>query len=120
MADFLALTGDAVDNIPGVPGVGPKTAAALLGHFGDLDSVYERIDEVPWLSIRGAKSLHRKLLDNRDAAELARRLTAIETAVESVLAAPDLTRAETDTAGSISCLMNCLSVGCYVSAACGL
>jgi 5'-3' exonuclease len=110
MADFLALTGDAVDNIPGVPGVGPKSAAALLGHFGDLDSVYERIDEVPWLSIRGARSLHRKLLDNREAAELARRLTAIDTSVESVLAAPDLTRAETDTA-ELNQLFDRLSFG---------
>lgn len=110
MADFLALTGDAVDNIPGVPGVGPKSAAALLGHFGDLDTVYERIDEVPWLSIRGAKSLHRKLLDNREAAELARRLTAIDTSVESVLAAPDLTRAETDTA-ELNQLFDQLSFG---------
>lgn len=97
MADFLALTGDSVDNIPGVPGIGPKTAAALLGHFGDLDTIYERVDEVPWLKIRGAKSLHKKLLDNRDAAELARRLTVIDTSVESALAAPDLIRAETDT-----------------------
>lgn len=96
MADFLALTGDSVDNIPGVPGIGPKTAAALLGHFGDLGTIYERVDEVPWLKIRGAKSLHKKLLDNRDAAELARRLTVIDTSVESALAAPDLTRAETD------------------------
>ena len=98
MADFLALTGDSVDNIPGVPGIGPKTAAVLLGHFGDLDTVYERVDEVPWLKIRGAKSLHKKLVDNRDAAELARRLTVIDTSVESALAAPDLIRAETDTA----------------------
>lgn len=110
MADFLALTGDAVDNIPGVPGVGPKSAAALLAHFGDLGSVYERIDEVPWLSIRGAKSLHRKLLDHREAAELARRLTAIDTSVESVLAAPDLTRAETDTA-ELNQLFDQLSFG---------
>ena len=110
MADFLALTGDSVDNIPGVPGVGPKSAAALLGHFGDLDSVYKRIDEVPWLSIRGAKSLHRKLLDHRDAAELARRLTVIDTSVESVLAAPDLTRAETDTA-ELNNLFDQLSFG---------
>ncbi len=110
MADFLALTGDPVDNIPGVPGVGPKSAAALLAHFGDLGSVYERIDEVPWLSIRGAKSLHRKLLDNREAAELARRLTGIDTSVESVLAAPDLTRAETDTA-ELNQLFDQLSFG---------
>lgn len=96
MADFLALTGDAVDNIPGIPGVGPKSAAALLGHFGDLVSVYERLDEVPHLGIRGASSLHRKLTDHREAAELAKRLTVIETAVESALSSPEIRRAEVD------------------------
>jgi 5'-3' exonuclease len=98
MADYLALTGDPVDNIPGVPGIGPKSAAALLGHFGDLDSLYQRLDEVPFLSLRGAKSIHRKLAEHRDTVDLARRLTVIETAVESALATPDLMRAETDTA----------------------
>jgi 5'-3' exonuclease len=98
MADYLALTGDSVDNIPGVPGVGAKSASALLGHFGDLDTLYDRLDEVSQLSIRGAKSLQKKLADNRDAAELAKRLTLIETSVESALASPDLTRTETDTA----------------------
>lgn len=98
MADYLALTGDSVDNIPGVPGVGPKSAAALLSFFGDLDSIYERLEEVPYLKVRGAKSLHKKLADNRDAAELARKLTVIETAVESALVSPDLTRNEVDTA----------------------
>lgn len=98
MADFLALTGDSVDNIPGVPGIGPKSAAALLAQFGDLDSLYQRLDEVPSLPIRGAKSIHRKLADHRGAAELARRLTLIETAVESALAAPDLLRTEVDMA----------------------
>ncbi len=56
VADYLALCGDAVDNIPGVPGVGAKTAAALLAHFGSLDSLLERVDEVPFLRIRGAAS----------------------------------------------------------------
>jgi len=98
MADYLALTGDSVDNIPGVPGVGPKSASALLGHFGDMDSLYERLEEVQHLSIRGAKSLQKKLYDNRDAAELARKLTVIDTSVESALAAPDLRRNEIDTA----------------------
>jgi len=98
MADFLALTGDSVDNIPGVPGIGPKSASALLGHFGDLDSLYQRLGEVPHLSIRGAKSIHKKLHDNRDAAELAKKLTLIETSVKSALATPDLRRSETDTA----------------------
>ena len=96
MADFLALTGDPVDNIPGVPGIGPKSAAALLGHFGDLDSLYERLEEVPTLQLRGAKSVHRRLANHREAAQLARQLTGIETAVESALAAPDLTRTRVD------------------------
>ena len=96
MADYLALTGDAVDNIPGVPGVGPKSASALLGHFGDLEQIYQRLDEVPYLGIRGAKSLHKRLADNREAAELARKLTVIETAVESTLASPGLGRSEID------------------------
>ncbi len=98
MADYLALTGDSVDNIPGVPGVGPKSASALLGHFGDLDTIYERLGEVQHLGVRGAKSLQKKLADHRDAAELARKLTVIETAVESALATPELGRTEVDTA----------------------
>ncbi len=98
IADYLALAGDAVDNIPGVPGVGPKSASALLSHFGDLDSIYNRIEEVQHLSIRGAKSLQKKLSDNRDAAELARRLTVIQTDVASTLAAPDINRNVVDSA----------------------
>ncbi|MBT8048514.1 MAG: exodeoxyribonuclease IX [Xanthomonadales bacterium] len=98
MADYLALTGDPVDNIPGVPGVGPKSASALLGHFGDLDELYRRLDEVQHLGIRGAKSLQKKLTDHREAADLARRLTVIETAVESALSSPELGRLEVDTA----------------------
>lgn len=98
MADYLALTGDSVDNIPGVPGVGPKSASALLGHFGDLDKLYQRLEEVPHLSIRGAKSLQKKLQDHRDAAELARQLTVIDTSVESALSTPDLRRNQVDTA----------------------
>jgi len=96
MADYLALTGDAVDNIPGIPGVGPKAASALLGHFADLDEIYQRLEEVQHLGIRGAKSLQKKLADNRDAAELARRLTVIETAVESTLSSPGLGRTGVD------------------------
>ena len=110
MADYLALTGDSVDNIPGVPGVGPKSASALLGHFGDLDSIYDRLDEVQHLGIRGAKSLQQKLADNRDAAELAKKLTVIETAVESALASPELGRSEVDTA-SLNRLFDELAFG---------
>jgi len=98
MADFLALTGDSVDNIPGIPGVGAKTAAALLGHFEDLASLRARLAEVQHLSIRGAKSLSQKLLDNWEAAELALQLTRIHTAVPSALEQPDITRGAIDQA----------------------
>jgi hypothetical protein len=54
MADFLALMGDAVDNIPGVHGVGRKTAAQLLKHFDALPGAFEILDAVPKLKVRGA------------------------------------------------------------------
>ena len=98
IADYLALTGDAVDNIPGVPGVGPKTAAALLTHFGTLEALYERLDEIPHLSFRGAKTMPAKLRKHQQDAVLARRLTGIESAVESVLAMPDIPRHDLDAA----------------------
>ncbi|WP_074547389.1 5'-3' exonuclease H3TH domain-containing protein [Dyella sp. AtDHG13] len=77
VADFLALCGDAVDNIPGVPGVGAKTAAALLAHFGSLDALLDRVDEVPFLRLRGAASCAAKLREHAEAARLYRRLTRI-------------------------------------------
>ena len=77
IADFLALAGDSVDNIPGVPGVGKKTATALLAHFGSLDAVYGNLDRIHEVPVRGAKTLAAKLDTHRDAAELARRLTGI-------------------------------------------
>jgi 5'-3' exonuclease len=76
-ADYLALTGDAVDNIRGVPGVGPKTAAALLKDFVSLEELYDNLDAVASLPIRGAAKLPEKLARHRDDAFLARRLTEI-------------------------------------------
>ena len=77
MADYLALTGDAVDNIPGVPGVGPKTAAALMNRYATLDELYGDLDQVAFLPLRGAARLPAKLREHRDAAYLARSLTRI-------------------------------------------
>ena len=77
IADFLALAGDSVDNIPGVPGVGKKTAEALLRHFGTLDSIYENLETVHEVPVRGAKTLGAKLETHRAAAMLARKLTGI-------------------------------------------
>jgi 5'-3' exonuclease len=77
MADFLALMGDAVDNIPGVPGVGRKTAQTLLKHYGTLDGVYENIDQVARLKFRNATFVAESLREHRETALLSRRLTAI-------------------------------------------
>src|SRR5579864_1201695 len=76
-ADYLALTGDDVDNIPGVPGVGPKTAAALMKEFASLDDLYADLERVAALKLRGAKTLSDRLREHRDSAYLARRLTHI-------------------------------------------
>lgn len=80
IADYLGLTGDAIDNIPGVPGIGPKTAATLLGHFGSLDAIYERLDEVPYLRLRGSAQHAMRLREHRDIALLSRRLATIDRA----------------------------------------
>jgi DNA polymerase-1 len=78
MVDFLALAGDSVDNIPGVRGVGPKTAVALLQFFDNLDAIYERLDEVHGVPVRGAKTLATKLADHKDNAFMSRELSQIE------------------------------------------
>jgi len=77
MADYLALTGDSVDNIPGVPGVGPKTAIALMRAFASLDAIYENPEGASMLPIRGASGLPAKLRTHREAAYLAQSLTRI-------------------------------------------
>ncbi|WP_060514959.1 MULTISPECIES: DNA polymerase I [Pseudomonas] len=77
--DFLALMGDKVDNIPGVPGVGEKTAVGLLtGIGGGLSDLYANLDKVPALAIRGAKTLPAKLEEHRDAAFLSYELATIK------------------------------------------
>jgi len=77
MADYLALMGDAVDNIPGVPGVGPKTAAAIMQRFASLDAVYADLPATANLAVRGAARLPERLREHREAAYLARSLTRI-------------------------------------------
>jgi DNA polymerase-1 len=77
IADFLALTGDSVDNIPGVPGIGKKTAAELFAHFGALDELYANLERIASLKLRGAATLASKLLAHKESAYLARRLTGI-------------------------------------------
>jgi 5'-3' exonuclease len=94
IADYLALTGDAVDNIPGVPGVGSKTAAILLAHFGSLDALLARVDEVTYLRFRGAATVATKLRANREQALLWRQLTTI--ALDAPLEAREFHRGGAD------------------------
>lgn len=82
--DFLALTGDNVDNIPGVPGIGPKTASALLKHFDDLDGLFGRLDELPFLKIRGAKGFAARLRQHEPTVRMARRLTGLDEPIVEV------------------------------------
>jgi len=77
IADFLALTGDSVDNIPGVPGVGRKTAAELFAVFASLDDLYANLHRIPAMKMRGAAAVAARLLAHKEAAYLARRLTGI-------------------------------------------
>jgi DNA polymerase-1 len=77
VADWLALAGDAVDNIPGVPGIGPKTAAALLLAFDSLPEIYQQIDAVSDLKLRGAARVQRLLQEHKADAMLARELTGV-------------------------------------------
>ena len=75
--DYLGLCGDAVDNIPGVPGIGPKTASALLQEFDSVENLYANLDSVASLKIRGAKTLAGKLKEHRAQAELSKLLATL-------------------------------------------
>ncbi|OWV09204.1 DNA polymerase I [Fibrobacter sp. UWH1] len=71
--DYLALMGDASDNVPGVPKVGPKTAITLLEEYGDMDNIYANIDNIK------KKGLHDNLANNKEQAFLSRELVTLQT-----------------------------------------
>ncbi|MFV0477031.1 MAG: DNA polymerase I [Parahaliea sp.] len=96
--DFLALMGDKVDNIPGVPGVGEKTALALLQGLGGLKDIYAKLDQVADLGFRGAKTMAAKLNKERANAELSYTLATIKTDVELDGDVATLHNGEPDTA----------------------
>jgi len=75
--DYLGLCGDAVDNIPGVPGIGPKTASALLAEFGSLENLMANLADVAGLKLRGAKSLPTKLKQHAEIARLSKLLATV-------------------------------------------
>ena len=77
LQDYLGLCGDAVDNIPGVPGIGPKTASELLQRYSTVENVYEHLDDLRHLQIRGAKTLAKKLQPHQEQAMLSKQLATV-------------------------------------------
>ena len=78
IADFLALAGDAVDNIPGAPGIGAKTAARLLAYFGSLEQLLAGIEQVPASRVRGAARIQATLTEHASQVRLYRKITGIK------------------------------------------
>lgn len=76
--DYLALMGDKVDNIPGVPGVGEKTALAMLQGLGSIDSLYENLDKIADLGFRGSKTMAKKLEEHQAQLKLSYELATIK------------------------------------------
>lgn len=96
--DYLALVGDASDNIPGVPKIGPKTAVALLAEFAGVDEILANLDKVAELSIRGAKGVAQRIEEHRDALLLSYKLATIDTRLELETKPSDLRLGDADTA----------------------
>ncbi|WP_162063612.1 DNA polymerase I [Vibrio taketomensis] len=92
--DYLALMGDKVDNIPGVPGVGDKTATALLQGIGGLDKLFENLDDIAPLGFRGSKTMAKKLVDNKEDALLSYQLATIKLDVEMAFKPQELVKTE--------------------------
>jgi len=90
IVDFLALAGDSADNIPGVRGIGKKTARALLNHFQTLDQLYASLDQVAEMKIRAAARTHDLLKQQKEQAYLSRQLTQIKCDVKLQLQTQDL------------------------------
>lgn len=81
VVDVQALMGDSTDNIPGVRGVGPKTATLLIQHFVSLENLLAHTAEIEKLSLRGAASVRRKIEESADAARLSKRLATVDDAI---------------------------------------
>jgi DNA polymerase-1 len=90
MVDYLSLVGDSCDNIPGIRGIGPKTAVALLEHFGSLDAIYDNLDKLTDLPLRGSSGLARKLEAGQKDALKARSLVVLRRDVELGLTAEEV------------------------------
>lgn len=96
IVDYLALMGDKVDNIPGLPGVGEKTAAALLQGLGSIANIYQHLDDVAQLSFRGAKTMAAKLTEHQAQLDLSYQLATIKCDVALPYQLADLTIQQPD------------------------
>lgn len=96
LADYLALVGDSIDDIPGVPGIGKKSAQIILAELDSVDKLMSAPQAVAGLSMRGAKSLGQKLQDYREQLLMARQLTTIATDIPLIESVKDLTRRTPD------------------------
>ncbi len=94
--DYLALMGDSSDNIPGMPGVGQKTALALLQGLGGIDAIEAQLDRVAELGFRGSKSFAEKFAEHREQVQLSRELATIKTDVDLEQGLDDLVQGPVD------------------------
>jgi DNA polymerase-1 len=88
--EVMGLMGDAVDNIPGVKGIGEKTAGALIQQFQTLENLFEHLDDVEKMKMRGAKRIRQILEDGKDKAFLSRDLATVKRDVPIDIALPEL------------------------------
>ncbi|MCX2782627.1 flap endonuclease [Microbulbifer thermotolerans] len=96
IADYLALVGDSSDDIPGVPGIGPKTAARLLMEFDDIEALLRHTERVARLPLRGAAGIAKRLLTYAEQIRLAKRLTSLEDGIELSVGVDDLVPRKAD------------------------
>ena len=90
VVDVQGLMGDSIDNIPGVPGVGPKTASALIKHFGSLEAMLEQVNEIDRMPLRGAQRVREKIVEHAEVARVSKRLAIARLDVPVEVALQDL------------------------------
>lgn len=117
IADYLALCGDSIDNIPGIRGVGPKTASRLLDHFGDITTLLEYTDQVPDLGIRGQTGIVERIARHKNDLRLFQKLTRLRTSAlgKKQVSAGHLKRSAIDRRAIHELLVNQLGLSARLS-----
>jgi 5'-3' exonuclease len=82
--DYQGLVGDAIDDIPGVPSIGARSGARLIGHFGDLETLAQNLDDLDGLGLRGAARIRAALEEHWDTALMSRELARLDSAIADV------------------------------------